>query len=93
MLPMLTIEFVICTWIRFLLVVLGVYKQICNQSVPVMSDIDEDNFDRAFGLLRPGTLHPDYGLSVIDVVSHPVIQGTADIGKTLTEDELQVRSL
>jgi len=59
------------SYTRFLLVVLGVYKQIRNQSVPVMSDIDEDNFDRAFNLLRP------------------VIQGTADIGKTLTEDELQ----
>ncbi|KAH7908475.1 putative halogenase, partial [Hygrophoropsis aurantiaca] len=56
---------------RFLVVVLGTYKQMRNQSQPVMSDIDEDNFDRAFDLIRP------------------VIQGTADVGKTLTEDELQ----
>ena len=69
------------------------YKQISNQSVAVMSDVDEDNFDRAFDLLRPGTLHPDHGRFVINVDPHPVIQGTADIGKTLTEDELQVRSL
>ena len=27
-----------------------------NQSVAIMSDIDEDNFDRAFDLLRPGTM-------------------------------------
>ncbi|KAG2036807.1 putative halogenase [Suillus americanus] len=59
------------SYTRFLIVVLGTYKQIRNQSVPVMSDVNEDNFDRAFDLIRP------------------VIQGTADVGKTLTEDELQ----
>ncbi|KIK43258.1 hypothetical protein CY34DRAFT_791518 [Suillus luteus UH-Slu-Lm8-n1] len=59
------------SYTRFLLVVLGTYKQIRNQSMSVMSDVDEDNFDRAFDLIRP------------------VIQGTADVGKTLTEDELQ----
>ncbi|KAG1720058.1 putative halogenase [Suillus lakei] len=61
------------SYTRFLLVVLGTYKQIRNQTMPVMSDVDEDNFDRAFDLIRP------------------VIQGTADVGKALTEDELQVR--
>ncbi|KAG1823475.1 putative halogenase, partial [Suillus subaureus] len=59
------------SYTRFLLVVLGTYKQIRNQYMPVMSDVDEDNFDRAFDLIRP------------------VIQGTADVGKALTEDELQ----
>ncbi|KAG1850803.1 putative halogenase [Suillus subalutaceus] len=59
------------SYTRFLLVVLGTYKQIQNQAMPVMSDVDEDNFDRAFDLIRP------------------VIQGTADVGKALTEDELQ----
>ncbi|KAG1811090.1 putative halogenase [Suillus variegatus] len=59
------------SYTRFLLVVLGTYKQIRNQSMPVMSDVDEDNFDRAFDLIRP------------------VIQGIADVGKALTEDELQ----
>ncbi|KIK47015.1 hypothetical protein CY34DRAFT_333359 [Suillus luteus UH-Slu-Lm8-n1] len=59
------------SYTRFLLVVLGTYKQIHNQSMPVMSDVDENNFDRAFDLIRP------------------VIQGTADVGKALTEDELQ----
>ncbi|KAF9485500.1 FAD/NAD(P)-binding domain-containing protein [Pholiota conissans] len=56
---------------RFLLVVLGTYKQMRNQHLPIMSDIDEDNFDRAFDLIRP------------------VIQGTADVGHRLSEDELQ----
>ncbi|KAJ7572216.1 putative halogenase [Mycena floridula] len=59
------------SYTRFLIVVLGTYKQMCNQEMPVMSDIDEDNFDRAFELIRP------------------VIQGTADVGKKLTEDELE----
>ncbi|KAF7327989.1 hypothetical protein MKEN_00379500 [Mycena kentingensis (nom. inval.)] len=59
------------SYTRFLLTVMGAYKQIRNQTVPVLSDIDENNFDRAFDLIRP------------------VIQGTADAGKVLTEDELQ----
>jgi hypothetical protein len=40
---------------RFLLTVLGAYKQIRAQQIPVLSDIDEGNFDRAFDLIRPGT--------------------------------------
>ncbi|PSR71612.1 hypothetical protein PHLCEN_2v12465 [Hermanssonia centrifuga] len=38
---------------RFLIVVLSTYKQIRNQNTAIMSDINEDNFDRAFELLRP----------------------------------------
>ncbi|KAJ7116117.1 putative halogenase [Mycena crocata] len=41
------------SYTRFLLVVLGVYKQIKAQESPVFCDIDEDNFDRAFNFLRP----------------------------------------
>ncbi|KAJ6454342.1 putative halogenase [Mycena sanguinolenta] len=41
------------SYTRFLLVVLGVYKQIKAQESPVFSDINEDNFDRAFTFLRP----------------------------------------
>ena len=41
---------------RFQVVVLSAYKQICAQSTNVLSDIDEDNFDRALGFLRPGVL-------------------------------------
>ncbi|KIJ58602.1 hypothetical protein HYDPIDRAFT_176510 [Hydnomerulius pinastri MD-312] len=59
------------SYTRFLLVVLGTYQQIRSQTVPIMSDVDEDNFDRAFSLIRP------------------VIQGTADVGRVVSEDELQ----
>lgn len=38
---------------RFQVVVLSAYKQILAQSASVLSEIDEDNFDRAFGFLRP----------------------------------------
>ncbi|KAI0040337.1 FAD/NAD-P-binding domain-containing protein [Auriscalpium vulgare] len=38
---------------RFLILVLGVYKQVKAQKVPVLQDIDENNFDNAFNLLRP----------------------------------------
>ncbi|TFK18107.1 FAD/NAD(P)-binding domain-containing protein [Coprinopsis marcescibilis] len=56
---------------RFLVVVLSVYKQIRSQQSNYLCDVDEDNFDRAFDMLRP------------------IIQGTADVGKKLTEDELR----
>ncbi|KZT42314.1 FAD/NAD(P)-binding domain-containing protein [Sistotremastrum suecicum HHB10207 ss-3] len=59
------------SYTRFLLVVMGAYKQIRAQSQPVLADVDENNFDRAFSIIRP------------------VIQGTADAGKRLTENELQ----
>lgn len=39
---------------RFQVVVLSAYKQIRSQSVDILSDIDEDNYDRAFSFLRPG---------------------------------------
>lgn len=38
---------------RFQVVVLSAYKQIRAQSADVLADIDEDNYDRAFGFLRP----------------------------------------
>ncbi|KAF7562620.1 hypothetical protein G7046_g1523 [Stylonectria norvegica] len=38
---------------RFLLVVLSAYRQIRNQEEPVLSDINEDDFDRAFAFFRP----------------------------------------
>ncbi|KAJ7502906.1 FAD binding domain-containing protein [Mycena galericulata] len=59
------------SYTRFQVVVLSAYKQIRAQSADVLSDIDEDNFDRAFSFLRP------------------VIQGASDMGKRLSETELQ----
>jgi len=41
---------------RFQVVVLSAYKQIRSQSDDILSDIDEDNYDRAFSFLRPGML-------------------------------------
>ncbi|KAJ7287278.1 FAD binding domain-containing protein [Mycena rebaudengoi] len=41
------------SYTRFQVVVLSAYKQIRSQSTAVLSDIDEDNFDRAFSFLRP----------------------------------------
>jgi flavin-dependent dehydrogenase len=38
---------------RFLLLVLTSYKQMRNQKLDVLSGVDEDNFDRAFDLIRP----------------------------------------
>jgi hypothetical protein len=49
---------------------MGLYRQIRSLDAPILSDVDEDNFDRAFDIIRP------------------VIQGEADVGKTLTQGEL-----
>lgn len=40
---------------RFLLVVLSALKQIKAQDEPVLSDMDEEGFDRAFAFFRPST--------------------------------------
>lgn len=55
---------------RFLLVVLSAMKQIRKSDEPVLSDWDEQGFERAFSFFRP------------------IIQGTADVGGKLTQDEL-----
>ncbi|KAK7047273.1 hypothetical protein VNI00_006504 [Paramarasmius palmivorus] len=41
------------SYTRFLLVVMGSYKQIRNQSFPVLKEVKEDNFDHAFDMIRP----------------------------------------
>jgi hypothetical protein len=41
------------SYTRFQVVVLAAYKQIRAQNANILSEIDEDSFDRAFTLLRP----------------------------------------
>ncbi|ESK93690.1 radh flavin-dependent halogenase [Moniliophthora roreri MCA 2997] len=41
------------SYTRFQIVVLSAYKQLRSQQLNILSDIDEDNFDRAFNFLRP----------------------------------------
>ncbi|KAL8734599.1 MAG: hypothetical protein Q9181_003151 [Wetmoreana brouardii] len=55
---------------RFLLVVLSALKQIRKQEQPILSDWDEDGFEKAFSFFRP------------------IIQGTADVGGKLNQEEL-----
>ena len=40
---------------RFLVVVLSAYKQIRAQEMPILHDVNEADFDRAFELIRPRT--------------------------------------
>jgi flavin-dependent dehydrogenase len=49
---------------RFILIVLGAYKQMRNQDEYILSDFGEDNFDRAFSFFGPGKLRasPFFGL-------------------------------
>ncbi|GBF64191.1 flavine halogenase [Trichophyton mentagrophytes] len=55
---------------RFLLVVMSALKQISDRDEPVLTDWDEESFNRAFDLFRP------------------IIQGTVDVDKTLTQAEI-----
>ena len=74
---------------RFLVVVLGAYKQIKSQREDVLSDISEDNFDRAFKLLRPGEAsHRHVALRILMKSMSIVIQGGSEMGR-LSEDEVQ----
>lgn len=62
-----------------------------NQSVPVLSDVQEDNFDKAFRLFRPGMCGlSHYTLRLQSLIeSCAVIQGAEDSeSKHLTNSEL-----
>lgn len=64
------------SYTRFLLVVLCVYRQILNQEESVLSDIDEDNFDRVFALFRPGNIVQNFTMLLFRrfILSHfPVL--------------------
>ncbi|KAF7354099.1 hypothetical protein MVEN_01097300 [Mycena venus] len=60
---------------RFLMVVLAVYKQIHAQNEPVWSDINKDNFDRAFDLLCQVLIH---GAADAEKMIESVIQRSID---------------
>ena len=53
--------------------VLASYKQICAQDAAVLSDVDEDNFDRAFDMIRPGKSGLTFAVRHIysQLCSHP----------------------
>lgn len=36
------------------MVVMGAYKQMKAQDEPILSDVNEQDFDRAFDFLKPG---------------------------------------
>ncbi|KAF7335132.1 putative halogenase [Mycena venus] len=63
------------SYTRFLLAILGVYKQITSQESSALSDVNEDNFDRAFAFLRPVIL----GAADTDAtVTEAMLQTTID---------------
>ncbi|KAF3770026.1 hypothetical protein M406DRAFT_335784 [Cryphonectria parasitica EP155] len=41
------------SYARFLMVVISAYQQMRNQKEPVLSELGEDNFDRAFSFFKP----------------------------------------
>jgi flavine halogenase len=76
--------------LSFLIVVLSAYKQIRAQSKDVLCDVGEDNFDKAFSFLRPGTIHTNRCIPTrSSCLFTLVIQGNADLGPRLSEVEVQ----
>ncbi|KAJ7623852.1 putative halogenase [Mycena polygramma] len=63
------------SYTRYLLVVLSAYRQITAQSDSVMSDIEEDNFDRAFDFIRPVI---QGGADTDPAVTEAMVQRTMD---------------
>ena len=61
---------------RFLLVVWSVYKQMMNQDEPMLSDYNEDNFDRAFSFFTPGLSSQRHTKCKLTSIS--VTQGTVE---------------
>lgn len=68
---------------RFLLVVLSAYKQMMHQDEPVLSDYNEDNFDRAFSFFKPGL--SSQRQRRCKLTSIIVIQGTVDSSDKLSQ--------
>ena len=65
---------------RFLLVVLGATKQIRHRDAPVLNESNEDGFDRAFSIIRPGIPPCSILLLPLTLLTQSlVIQGTADV--------------
>ena len=67
---------------RFLLIVLGATKQIRSKEAPVLNSADEDGFDKAFSLIRPGmTSFSQEDVCLSRSITDPpaVIQGRADV--------------
>lgn len=73
---------------RFLLVVLSALKQIREGDEAVLSDFDEEGFDRAFSFFRPSEYFTPLVLSVTEIDIIAVIQGTSDINGKLTQAEI-----
>ncbi|KAG1740887.1 uncharacterized protein EDB91DRAFT_1248267 [Suillus paluster] len=44
------------TYPRFQMVVMSAYQQIRSTDLDILSDVDEDNYDRAFAAIRPGAI-------------------------------------
>jgi len=72
---------------RFLLVVLSAYKQMTHQDEAVLSDYNEDNFDRAFSFFKPGR-SPHKLSEGQKLTPMPVIQGTVDSSDKLSQTEI-----
>ncbi|KAF7342752.1 hypothetical protein MSAN_01990400 [Mycena sanguinolenta] len=76
------------SYTRFMLVVLSAYRQITAQEAAVLSDIDEDNFDRAFDFIRPiiqGTADTNQRITheslvgAMDLVAHALGPTTPEV--------------
>ncbi|KAK7458882.1 hypothetical protein VKT23_009892 [Stygiomarasmius scandens] len=82
------------SYTRFLVVVWAAYKQMKSQSSPVLADMNEDNFDRAFDFLRPviqGATEADPKLSetelteAMDFCEHAIAPSDPEMLQSVTK--------
>ena len=70
---------------RFLLVVMGATKQIRSKEQHVLSNEEDEGFDDAFSVIRPGKYIPHRERRIL-LTKSPVIQGRADVRDGATNE-------
>ncbi|KAF4973312.1 hypothetical protein FSARC_387 [Fusarium sarcochroum] len=78
------------SYTRFFLAVSSATKQIRSQYEPVIQDIDEDGFQRAFDLLRPSKDPLLFAIPISILIRFLVIQGTVDADTKGTESRAEI---
>ncbi|KIK53525.1 hypothetical protein GYMLUDRAFT_77435 [Collybiopsis luxurians FD-317 M1] len=82
------------SYTRFLIVVLSTYRQIRSQSMDVLCDVGEDNFDKAFLRIRP-LIHgsADMGPKLSEVEVQQALDFCTNMFSTTPEMHQEVRRM
>lgn len=75
------------------MVVMGAYKQMRAQDEPILSDVNEGDFDRAFDFLKPGAYIDEQLELHLTHLLHLVIQGSLDVMEKQVSQQQIVKTL